>query len=113
MIYVLALLLTLLIGCGEDTLSTPATQPPSAIQVEDSATAVTVRSAAAAVRIDKATARLTLQDAAGTQLTESAAPPTLLLGTTPQPLQTVRAVSRTENGAELTCDAGDRSVLWT
>jgi alpha-glucosidase (family GH31 glycosyl hydrolase) len=111
MAYLLTLLLALLVGCGEGVVPSPA--PPSGIQVEDSNSAVVVRSDAATIRIDKATVGMTLHDAHGTLLTESAAPPTLMLGSVVQPLQAVRSVRRIARGVELTCNAGDSSVLWT
>lgn len=114
MTYRIGLLLLLVIGCGEGTSTLPApATPPGPIQIEDSAATVVVRSADASVRIEKATAGLTLADATGAQLTGSAAAPTLMLGTTAQPLQVVRSVRRLEDGVELACDAGDSSVLWT
>jgi alpha-D-xyloside xylohydrolase len=111
MLYVLALLLALVAACGEGTAPAPA--PSGGIQVEDSAAAVVVRSDAATIRIDKVTAGMTLRDAHGALLTESATPPTLMLGTVVQPLQEVRGVRRIDRGVELTCDAGDSSVLWS
>jgi len=109
MLRVLVLLLAALAGCGGEVV--PSAQ--SAVHVEDTGSAVVVRSTAATVRVDKGTAALTLSDAAGGTLTQSAAPPTLMVGDTAQPLLRVRSVQPIMNGVELTCDAGSGSVQWT
>lgn len=87
--------------------------PPDEVRVVDAGPAVILRSAAAKVRVDKTSVGLILDSAAGARLTESVTPPTLTLASVTQPLQEVRSVRTLARGAELTCDAGTDTVLYT
>ncbi len=100
-------------GCGGSAHGAAAPTPESGYAITIGAREIVLASDDATARFDRQALQLTLEDAAGTYLTQTAAPPALVIDGTEQPISRIVTISPTPRGVALECEAGTSRLTWT